>query len=921
MQDLAHHHHAIHEGDAQEALAILEGAANIAMQPTPTESHTPTKGPMPKTLPVGVGVLFHLLNICCIIFDFLSSWVAPAPFANAWAASRKLDEGNKNLTTVIQIETRHTSTGASADHRLKILPSEQRGFVLALAAKIAGDKLKVAAEPTPHGTAVDAIAAKLTAAKGTSLVIADSSDLAVQAAVNAINEALGNYGKTLDIGRSFGGLRRSDAAVAQLLTDAKSGAVDGFVLVDVNPVYASAQGADWKAAISKAKASISLGQRLDETASVCKLQGAAHHFLEAWGDSEMVAGLIGLRQPMVRELFETKQAEEVLLWLGDVDKSYRSFMQTVHQEQLLPRAGAVASASALWDSAVHDGLVKVSPGSFADVDVQSPNPAYTQWQTAQAAIAADKVTLETLTGRKDKQAHADLQTKIADAEKALGAEPPQTLAKKERKLVAPNVGSFDAKGAATAAATPAAKGGAGKFEVVVYQKAGTPATGTNNPYLLELPGPMTRVSWDNYACVSPTTGKALGLLSGGHVTVKSGNTTLDLPIVLSPGVHDGAVAIALGYGRTAAGNIGNGIGKDAWPLAAPGTKADITATGETEKLAFLQAHHSAEHRDIIRETTVAEWQKDARAGNPQLLESLQRDNDKDKPSVGATPVEGRSVWGDSHDYSKDYKWHMVVDLNACTGCGACVVACNLENNVPMVGKKEVATYRDMHWMRIDRYFAEKAENQPKEGGFDWDPTDLDLLAIADNPEVVFQPVMCQHCENAPCETVCPVLATVHTSEGLNAMAYNRCVGTRYCANNCPYKVRRFNWFNYPEDTWMEGKQDLQVQRLGLNPDIVKRSRGVMEKCSMCVQRIQGGKSDALRMGLPAIPDGLVQSACQQTCPSNAITFGNVNDTASAVRKAWDNPRRYRLVEELGTRPAIGYLTKVRNPVQLSKKEG
>jgi len=845
--------------------------------------------------------------------DFLGSWLAPAPFARAWSENRKLSANNKQLSTVVQIETRMSTTGASADHRVRILPSEQRGLVLALAAKLGA---KVPSHNTTYGKLVDALAAKLKAAKGTSLVVADSADVAVQAAVNVINDTLGNYGKTLNIVGSFGGRRASDAATAKLLADAKSGAVTGLVLAEVNPVYASAQGADWKAALGKAKVSIALTQRLDETAKACKLQAATSHFLESWGDSEVTSGQLGMRQPLVRELFYTRQWEAVVLGLAGETAPYRDWMKKTYEAAVLPRATAAAgSIDALWDKAVHDGIYQLAPGRPGEVEVDQPNPAHAAWKTAAAAVAAKKVSLEALTGRKNRKARAALEAEITADEGKLGAEPGQTVKVKKKQLVQPELPKLNADGAAKALATAAAKPGSGKYELVTYVKAGHPAEGTNNPFIQELPGAISRVSWDNYACISPKTGKELGLGDGDHVALKSGATTLDLAVVLSPGIHDGAVAVALGYGRTDVGAVGNGIGKNAWPIAAAGAKADISKAGDKEQLAFLQRHHSAEHRDIIRETTITEWAKDPRAGNPTLLKALQRKSD-DK-SVPATPVEGRSVWGESWDYSKDYKWHMVVDLNACTGCGACVVACSLENNVPMVGKTEVATYRDMHWMRIDRYYAEKAENTPKAGGYDWDPTEPDLLALAENPEVVFQPVMCQHCEHAGCETVCPVIATMHTSEGLNAMAYNRCIGTRYCANNCAYKVRRFNWFNYPEDTEMWGKQDPEMVRLALNPDIVKRSRGVMEKCSMCVQRIQQGKSDTIRMGLDTIPDGLVQTACAQTCPSQAISFGNVNDTKSVVRKDWDDPRRYRLVEEIGTRPAIGYLTKVRNPLNVA----
>ena len=400
----------------------------------------------------------------------------------------------------------------------------------------------------------------------------------------------------------------------------------------------------------------------------------------------------------------------------------------------------------------------------------------------------------------------------------------------------------------------------------------------------------------------------MGVGSSDVVAIKAGGVTVELPVVLSPGLHDNAVALPLGFGRTAAGKIGDGLGKDVRVLAPQGgaVKADVTKTGAVDPVAFSQVHHSYEHRDSVRETSFDEWAEDPKAGNETLEESMHDPGKRDKRIT-------RSIWN-RHEYP-GHKWGMAIDLNKCTGCGACVVSCNIENNVPVVGKSEVLLRREMHWMRIDRYFSERGP-APIDGQ-DWDSTKDDLLALADNPEVVHMPMLCQQCDNAPCETVCPVLATVHSSEGLNSQAYNRCIGTRYCANNCPYKVRRFNWFNYPTGD-MEGKQDLDLVALALNPDINKRSRGVMEKCSFCVQRIQEAKSDGIRNGKETLSDGDFQTACQQTCPAQAIVFGNMNDANSAVKKAYDDPRNYSALVEIGTQPAVTYMTKVRNA---ARREG
>jgi molybdopterin-containing oxidoreductase family iron-sulfur binding subunit len=361
------------------------------------------------------------------------------------------------------------------------------------------------------------------------------------------------------------------------------------------------------------------------------------------------------------------------------------------------------------------------------------------------------------------------------------------------------------------------------------------------------------------------------------ITVDGGR--IELPVIVQPGMHHAAIAVAVGYGRTAAGPLGDGVGVNAFPLAkAAGVRLDrvrssasVEVKGTVIALALSQTQASLEGRPHVKETTLAEFLKDPAAGNEEEAE------------VNA------SMWK-KHAYD-GHRWVMSIDLTACTGCSACVISCQAENNVPIVGVDEVRRNREMSWMRIDRYYGGDAES----------------------PTVVHQPIMCQHCENAPCETVCPVLATVHSSEGLNQQVYNRCVGTRYCANNCPPKVRRFNWFDY-HDTGDGGpgiKLDDPVSRMVLNPDVVVRTRGVMEKCSMCVQRIQEGKGRA-RHEHRDVKDGDIETACQQSCPAKAIVFGDINDPKSQVAKLAHSERSYRVLAEIGIEPAVRYLTKVRN---------
>ncbi|MFL6237408.1 MAG: 4Fe-4S dicluster domain-containing protein, partial [Thermoanaerobaculia bacterium] len=380
----------------------------------------------------------------------------------------------------------------------------------------------------------------------------------------------------------------------------------------------------------------------------------------------------------------------------------------------------------------------------------------------------------------------------------------------------------------------------------------------------------------NQIDLSPRLAAELGLEEGDVVALRHGNlspkASLELPVRLQPGQPQGMVAVALGYGRTRAGKVADGVGANAFPLAAVrdgflrgwAAGARLEKTGRRETLAAVQRQSSMEGRPIVRTVTPAELRK-GREGE-EAQDSLWKE----------WPREG-------------HHWGMAIDLDACIGCSACVVACQAENNVPVVGREEITRGREMHWIRLDRYYD----------------------GPADAPEMVHQPMMCQHCGNAPCETVCPVLATVHSADGLNQQVYNRCVGTRYCENNCPYKVRRFNWFRYAGNPKFDYNMNSDLGRMVLNPDVVVRSRGVMEKCSLCIQRIQAGKLRAEAAG-KKLADGAIRTACQQACPAEAITFGDLADPGSAVAKRQASPRFYHELAELNTRPVVGYLARVRN---------
>ncbi|MCT4603009.1 MAG: 4Fe-4S dicluster domain-containing protein [Marinifilum sp.] len=399
----------------------------------------------------------------------------------------------------------------------------------------------------------------------------------------------------------------------------------------------------------------------------------------------------------------------------------------------------------------------------------------------------------------------------------------------------------------------------------------------NNPWLQEMPDPITKICWDNYLCISPKQAEKLMLETGNVVEI---NSKLKLPVYVLPGQAYNTVAVASGYGRQVCGIVGKNVGVNVNYLLKTGDDfigdVKLTKTGETYDLAMTQTHHSMEGRAIVREAGLEEYKKNPSAGN-ESHHAYENANIYEKPKF------------------PNHHWGLVVDLNSCVGCGACSIACQSENNVPVVGKKEVMRAHEMSWIRIDRYFS----------GDEF------------NPDVSFQPVMCQHCDNAPCENVCPVAATNHSSEGLNQMAYNRCIGTRYCGNNCPYKVRRFNWYDYtkadsiPNNLHDVAEMTIDLKRMVLNPDVTIRAKGVIEKCSLCVQRIQEGKLNAKIEGRK-VKDGEIKTACQQACPSGAIIFGDLNDKESKLVKETSSKRNYHLLEEIHTLPSVSYLTKIRN---------
>ena len=466
-----------------------------------------------------------------------------------------------------------------------------------------------------------------------------------------------------------------------------------------------------------------------------------------------------------------------------------------------------------------------------------------------------------------------------------------------------NGASFAGNADAAIAAIGNPKADAKGLEVVLYEKVGI-GTGAmaNNPWLQEFPEPVTKACWDNYASISQKTAKDNDLTQDDVIKIEIGGKSVELPVLVQPGQANETISIAIGYGREKAGKSGNGVGVNVYPMAVSkggywnfnaGT-ATISKTGEIHEIAQTQTHETVMgRRAVVQEGRLANYKKDSMEGRflPKVV-----------TAEGLKAPGEISLW---NGYKKpNHSWGMAIDLNACNGCGACVVSCQTENNVQVVGRQEVINSREMHWIRIDRYYSSDA-----------DVEDMKALEIAsENPEVIFQPLMCQHCSNAPCETVCPVLATTHSSEGLNQMAYNRCIGTRYCANNCPYKVRRFNWFKYFDNDNFDYHFNNDLGKMVINPDVTVRSRGVIEKCSMCVQRIQEGKLNAKKERRRPI-DGEIITACAQSCPTEAIVFGDMNDPESrlSVLLAEEKQgRAFTMLEEINVKPVVNYLVKIRN---------
>ncbi len=800
--------------------------------------------------------------------DFLGTWISPEMFAAQYSLGRKISAKNLSMSKHYQLEGMMSLTGSNADERVTCLPSQYGAIASALYNALNGGST-VSVSPTVDSM-IKKIVKDLGENKGNALVVCGSNDVNVQTIINAINHSIDAYGSTISFAATNNTKKGNDADMNAFAEALKAGQVGAVMFYDCNPVYDNIHGKTIADNISKAKLSVSFNERMDETTQKCSIAAPSNHWLESWGDASILSGYTSLMQPTINPLFKTRPWQESLLkWAGE-NISHYDFVKQYWLNKL--------GSQSAYDHALQNGLIE--PDTMP-------------------------------------MANANFTGNIAEALSAVNANKTNTE----------------------------------NIELVIYEKIGIGrgAAWSNNPWLQEMPDPITKCTWDNYIIMSPARAKKMGAewtdlnevqRNKKVFKIKANNVEIKLPVLVLPGMHDNVVAVAVGYGRDK--NVGKAaadLGINVYPLVGKSanntpiyniTNVELTPTNEKYELAITQTHFVYEsERPIIHEFTFEEFKKNPNELYEERKHSLSHfthgyedGHDSHGGDAHAENHADDDNWEDAYRKngtlypvhpSLGLKWGMSIDLSTCIGCGACTIACQAENNVSVVGKKEVLIVHDMHWIRIDRYFS-------------GDPYNSDSI------QTLFQPMLCQHCDNAPCENVCPVNATNHSSEGLNQMAYNRCIGTRYCANNCPYKVRRFNWKDWNEadsfadNAYSDGRRDdinNDITRMVLNPDVTVRSRGVMEKCSFCVQRLQYAKDTAKKEGR-VLRDGEAKTACQTACPTNAIVFGNVNDKESEIykyRNIDQKERVFHVLEEIHTLPNINYLSKIRNTDALQSAKG
>ncbi|MBM78529.1 MAG: molybdopterin oxidoreductase [Crocinitomicaceae bacterium] len=839
--------------------------------------------------------------------DFISNWLLPSKYSCDFSKTRKPENG---MSRHYQFESVLSLSGANADYRSQIKPSQEGITASSILAAIKGESFsEVYNESTTEK--IRKCAKDLKSNKGKSLVISGSNDPNVQTIVAAINDELNNYGATIDFDKPLHLFQADDSEVNSLIKEIESNEIQALFIYGVNPVYSMPNGEALAEHISKIPLTVSFSEYEDETSSFCKYICPDHNYLESWCDHEPISGHVSLQQPIIRPLYNTRQAQESLLvWAGIGER--KNAESQLFYDYIIDfwTKNNLVNNQEDWNWAVHNGFTN-------------------------RVISLAKEQVETINETNE--------------------------SKSNNTLV-----SFSLNDAFEAVQVNAEK--SSDWEFTIYQNELGLGNHAANPWLQELPDSITKVVWDNYITMSPSDcyelfsinsndpkaawdGIHLGQEEPAFVAIiKANDIVLKLPVYPLPGQTKGTVGISFGYGRGGKINektifdIGNAafqcdekgehlvdangglipIGANAFKLSSfvgnnlsYNGNAEISLTNEKYPLATTQTHHTIMGRtSIVKETTFDFWQKNS--NNPESYNPIVKLHSHKQGGHEENPATDFSLWEEHPVKEVGHRWGMSIDLSSCNGCGVCITACHSENNVPVVGKDEVRRARDMHWLRMDRYFSsiedDNRESYDKSNSKIGESFDYGKLEVPeDNPSVAFMPMLCQHCNHAPCETVCPVAATTHSNEGLNMMTYNRCIGTRYCANNCPYKVRRFNWFNYRDYKKFKNvnpNQD-QMARLVLNPDVVVRSRGVMEKCSFCIQSIQEAKLKAKKESR-ALVDGDVKCACGDACPNDCIVFGDWNDPNSKIREVSQNDRAYQALEEVGVEPNIWYQVKVRN---------
>jgi len=771
--------------------------------------------------------------------DFLGDWQGGG-YDDGYAKMRIPKNGK--MSKHFQLEANMSLSGANADKRFSMNVEQQKLALVKIYGIITGEDILVSG--LEREEQITQIAKELKKAGKKGVFVTGLEDKNAQLLAIAINQALESDAFDPHNTRQ---IRKGNAKeVAQLIKDMQAGQVHTLIISNLNPVYSLPNGDEFAQALQKVNTSVDFSLKEDETAKLTNIAVALPHYLESWGDINIVKRHYSLMQPTIRPLFDSKQLQDALLSWTDNEISYYDYLKDFWTTSIL--------SGKTWNKAVHDGIYV----SEEEVTKNNPN---------------------------------EINTRVAIS----------NLTKSDTSE---------------------------KFDLVLYTKIGMgDGQQANNPWLQEFPDPITRVSWDNYATMNRIDAENLGVknrnvanggLDGHYIAIEMDGTKLEnIPVIIQPGQARGTIGLSLGYGKKEGMKSEMQVGVNAYTLYKDFKNTQkVSVTKESNKwheFACVQLHRTLMGRgDILKETTLDQFNnKEAKEWNPVPMVSL------DHQAIEASKVD---IW-ESFDRSVGHHFKLSIDLNACTGCGACVIACHAENNVPVVGKSEVRRSRDMHWLRIDRYYSSEEtfsddvtkKNEKANGLFGSIDTYGELEHPSDNPQVAFQPVMCQHCNHAPCETVCPVAATSHGRQGQNHMAYNRCVGTRYCANNCPYKVRRFNWFLYSKNEEFDYHMNDDLGRMVLNPDVVVRSRGVMEKCSFCIQSTQAVILKAKREGRQ-VKNGEFNDACacSAACGSGAMVFGDVNDKTSKIAELEQDERMYHLLEHIGTKPNVFYQVKVRN---------